>query len=98
GDSADGYPGISGIGPKTAALLIQRHGAIEQFPPEALGTDRENALLFKKLATLRTDAPLFCDVDELRWRGTTPAFESAPEKVGDARLESHVLELQQQVT
>ncbi len=54
---------------KTAARLIQRHGPIEQFPPEVLGDNLEAALLFKQLATLRTDAPLFADVDELRWVG-----------------------------
>lgn len=69
GDSADGYPGIPGIGAKTAARLIQRHGLIEQFPPDVLGDNLEAALLFKRLATLRTDAPLFNDIDELRWKG-----------------------------
>jgi 5'-3' exonuclease len=69
GDSADGYPGIPGIGAKTAARLIQRHGPIEQFPPEILGDHLPAALLFKQLATLRTDAPLFSDVDQLRWVG-----------------------------
>src|SRR5258706_7906379 len=59
GDAADGYPGIAGIGAKTAGRLIARHGHIEQFPTEVLGNDRERALLFKNLATLRRDAPLF---------------------------------------
>jgi len=97
GDSADGYPGISGLGPKTAASLIQRYGAIEQFPPETLGERRADALLFKKLATLRTDAPLFGDVEELRWRGTTQAFESVADKIGDARLQSRVLEIERRL-
>ena len=66
GDSADGYPGIPGIGAKTAARLIQRHGPIELFPPDVLGDQLPQALLFKRLATLRTDAPLFADVDKLR--------------------------------
>jgi len=66
GDAADGYPGVPGIGAVTAARLLNRHGAIETFPPEVLGGNRERALLFKKLATLRTDAPLFDTVDELR--------------------------------
>ena len=66
GDSADGYPGIKGIGPKGAAALISRYGTIEDFPPEALGAQRELALLFKTLATLRSDEPLFENVDELR--------------------------------
>jgi 5'-3' exonuclease len=74
GDAADGYPGIPRIGAKTAANLIARHGAIEQFPANVLGDKKELALLFKKLATLRTDAPLFSDVEALRWRGATAAF------------------------
>ncbi len=69
GDAADGYPGIAGIGAVGAARLLNKHGAIEDFPTELLGDKRELALLFKKLATLRTDAPLFRDVEELRWRG-----------------------------
>ena len=71
GDAADGYPGIAGIGAKTAARLINRHGHIEQFPGEVLGERRERALLFKTLATLRIDAPLFDNVDRLRWSGPT---------------------------
>jgi 5'-3' exonuclease len=74
GDSADGYPGIAGIGPKGAATLINRYGAIEQFPPEVLGERQRPALLFKNLATLRTDAPLFANVDELKWQGPTAEF------------------------
>ena len=69
GDAADGFPGLPGWGPKTAARLIGRYGPLEEFPLEVLGDNRERALLFKKLATLRTDAPLFGDVEELRWRG-----------------------------
>src|SRR5207248_2437364 len=71
GDAADGYPGIGGIGPVTAAQLLTRHGMIESFPPALLGNRRELALLFKDLATLRSDAPLFRDADELRWQGPT---------------------------
>src|SRR5262245_10661964 len=67
GDAADGYPGIPKIGAKTAARLIALYGAIHQFPPDILGDHMEVALLFKKLATLRTDAPLFTDVEALRW-------------------------------
>jgi len=76
GDAADGYPGIAGIGSVTATRLLNQHGAIQDFPPEVLGERREQALLFKRLATLRTDAPLFKNVDELRWRGATPGFET----------------------
>ena len=87
GDAADGYPGIAGIGVKTAARLIDRHGAIEDFPGDVLsGDDREHALLFKDLATLRTDAPLFDDVEELRWRGPTGGFAAWVERLGDPRL------------
>jgi 5'-3' exonuclease len=86
GDAADGYPGIPGIGSATAARLLNRHGMIEDFPPAVLGDRRELALLFKHLATLRTDALLFRDVDELRWRGPTDAFAAYVERLGDARL------------
>jgi 5'-3' exonuclease len=86
GDAADGYPGIDGIGEVTAARLIVRYGPIEEFPPEVLGERRALALLFKDLATLRTDAPLFADVEDLRWRGPTDAFEAWAAKIGDARL------------
>ena len=86
GDAADGYPGIAGIGAVTAARLLNEHGPIESFPPSVLGDKREDALLFKKLATLKTDAPLFQNVDELRWRGPTPSFAAVVKKIGDARL------------
>lgn len=86
GDSADGYPGIAGIGPATAARLLNRHGAMEGFPPEVLGDKREMALLFKKLATLRTDAPLFRDVETLRWRGATGEFAAYTERMGEPRV------------
>ena len=94
GDAADGYPGIAGYGAKTAARVINRHGHIEQFPPELLGEQRENALLFKDLATLRTDAPLFDDVDELRWDGPHAEFGAFAEKI-DARLAARVAKLTQ---
>jgi 5'-3' exonuclease len=90
GDSADGYPGIAGIGPKGAASLLTRHGRIEDFPAEVLGERRALALLFKKLATLRTDAPVFAAVDELRWRGPTAGFGEFQERLGDARLAARV--------
>ena len=86
GDSADGYPGIPGIGKVTAARLLGTHGAIEQFPPEVLGENRALALLFKDLATLRTDERLFGDVDELAWRGPTAAFAETATMLGDDRL------------
>jgi 5'-3' exonuclease len=86
GDSADGYPGLPGYGAKTAARLIARHGHLEDFPPEQLGASRDEALLFKRLATLRTDAPLFDDVDALQWRGPTERFGATAETIGDGRL------------
>lgn len=86
GDAADGYPGIEGIGRMTAARLILRYGAIENFPPTVLGEQREQALLFKDLATLRTDAPLFATVDELMWHGPTDAFAARVTLLGDERL------------
>jgi len=94
GDAADGYPGILGIGPITAARLLNRHGTIENFPPAVLGEDQRGlALLFKDLATLRTDARLFQDVDELLWRGPTNAFAACSERLGDARLLERCLKL-----
>ncbi|MHB1344624.1 MAG: 5'-3' exonuclease [Thermoleophilia bacterium] len=86
GDSADGFPGIRGIGAKSAAGLLNRYGAIEQFPPDVLGDRRDLALLFKDLATLRDDVPLYSDVDELKWRGPTVGFEAWAARVGDLDL------------
>lgn len=86
GDSADGYPGIPGIGPTTAARLLNRHGPIESFPPDLLVDRREEALLFKDLATLRVDAPLFDDVEDLRWRGPRRDFAGWAERMGDPKL------------
>jgi 5'-3' exonuclease len=86
GDSADGYPGIDGIGEVGAARLIGQHGAIEDFPPAVLGGGRDMALLFKRLATLRSDAPLFANVDELRWRGPASSFPEWGARLGDPRL------------
>jgi 5'-3' exonuclease len=98
GDAADGYPGIPGYGPKTAASLINLHGPIEKFPSDLLKDKRKNAMLFKKLATLKTDAPLFDDVEELRWRGSTKAFRSMTEKIGDARLATRVAKLEKRLS
>jgi 5'-3' exonuclease len=91
GDTADGYPGIDGIGAVTAARLVSRYGAIEDFPPEIVGERRAQALLFKQLATLRTDAALFADVDELRWRGPTDSFAASAAELGDARIVARAL-------
>ncbi|SHG42737.1 5'-3' exonuclease [Chryseolinea serpens] len=86
GDSADGYPGITGIGKTGAAQLLNQYGPIEVFPEKVLAEQREQALLFKRLATLRTDATLFSDVDELRWLGPTAAFAELTTKIGEPRL------------
>ena len=86
GDAADGYPGIPGIGAVSAARLLNKYGIIEDFPAAVLGDKRDLALLFKRLATLRTDALLFRNVDELRWRGPTDAFAACVEQMGEPRL------------
>src|SRR5438046_1763485 len=86
GDAADGYPGIPGIGARTAAQLLNRYGQIENFPSNVLGEQRDLALLFKNLATLRTDAPLFKKVETLRWRGATPAFAAWADRMEAPRL------------
>ncbi|HET6979425.1 MAG TPA: 5'-3' exonuclease H3TH domain-containing protein [Pyrinomonadaceae bacterium] len=98
GDSADGYPGIAGCGAKTAATLINRYGALENFGPDVLNEEnRALALLFKDLATLRTDAPLFKDVDEMHWRGATKDFPAVAEKVESARLMARVKKLEKRL-
>jgi 5'-3' exonuclease len=86
GDAADGYPGIPGIGATTAARLLNRHGRIEEFPLSVLGPNRDLALLFKLLATLRTDAVLFDEVEELRWRGPTNDFADYAKRIGAERV------------
>jgi 5'-3' exonuclease len=86
GDASDGYPGISGIGPKGASGLIDRFGRIEDFPKEILGERQSLALLFKRLATLRDDAPLFSDVGTLKWQGARLDFAAIAATLGDPRL------------
>ena len=86
GDAADGYPGIAGIGAITAARLLNKHGSIESFPAAILGDGLELALLFKRLATLRTDVTVWRSVDELRWRGPTDAFAAWVKRSGEGRL------------
>ena len=102
GDAADGYPGIPGFGAKSAAAVLRKFGHIEAIPDNhgqwsttvrsgstlarTLGTHRELALLFKNLATLRTDAPLFRSVDELRWKGPTPTFAAFAERIDAPEL------------
>jgi len=94
GDAADGFPGIAGLGAKTAATLINRHGHVEQFPAGVLKDENvARALLFKTLATLRTDAPLFKNVDELRWSGARASFAAVAKKIDDPRLATRVAKL-----
>lgn len=98
GDAADGYPGIKGLGAKTAASLINRFGPIEEFPAEVLNEgNRELALLFKTLATLRTDATLVSPtvgrqtrIADLEWKGPTSLFEEMTKKFGEQRLAARV--------
>lgn len=100
GDSADGFPGISGFGARTAANLLTRYrhiaDVVEASDEWAVGPGRstiarlkenmELAQLFLRLATLRTDAPLFDDVDELTWRGPLPEFEAWMANAGGDRV------------
>jgi 5'-3' exonuclease len=96
GDAADGYPGLPGVGPKTAARLIARHGPLEAFPAGALA-DRDRALLFKKLATLRIDAPVLADVESRRGGGPTAAFDEFADRIGDARLLPRVAAIEREL-
>lgn len=91
GDPQDGYPGIAGIGRATATRLLNQHGPIEAFPDTVLGPDRDRALLFKHLATLKTDAPLFHNVEQLQWVGPTQEFAAWEARIGDKRLSERVL-------
>jgi 5'-3' exonuclease len=86
GDTADGFPGIAGIGPVTAARLLNRYGTIEELPSDVLNEGRDLALLFKDLATLRAEAPIFAKVEELEWTGPLDGFAAWAERVGDAGL------------
>jgi len=86
GDTADGYPGIDGIGKAGAARLINKYGPIESFPSSVLGDRQALALRFKELATLKADLPLFANIDELQWHGPTDRFAAVAAKVADDRL------------
>lgn len=86
GDKADGYPGIPGFGAVGASKALLKHGPIDAFPDEVLGERKPLALLFKDLATLRTNHAAFESVDELRWKGPTADFPAWTEKIGDGRL------------
>jgi 5'-3' exonuclease len=97
GDAADGYPGIAGIGAVSAARLLNQYGPIEAFPAGVLGEHLEGALLFKRLATLRTDARLFSDVEALRWRGPRRAFGKWAARIDAPQLLRRALEVQARV-
>ena len=99
GDSADGYPGIPGWGAKSSAAALSRYGHIENIPIQeqegrlarSLRDNWELAVLFRKLATLRTDADLFDSVEALRWRGPTPQASRLATQIGaEALLERAV--------
>ena len=95
GDSADGYPGIKGIGTRTAATLINRCGHIEDFPDDVLSqANRKLALLFKDLATLRADFPLFRHIDELEWHGPSASFESIAKRMDSLSVTRRIAALQ----
>jgi 5'-3' exonuclease len=103
GDSADGYPGLPGWGAKSSATVLAKFGHIESIPPssrdwhvnvmnsatlaDTLDRQRKLALLFRTLATLKTDIPLFRSVDELRWSGPTPAFDAIGKLLDKAVIE-----------
>ena len=97
GDAADGYPGIAGIGSVSAARLLNQHGAIENFPAGVLGDKKDMALLFKRLATLRSDVPLFGSVQELRWRGPTNSFANFVDRLDDPRVLRRALDAQRRL-
>lgn len=86
GDSADGYPGIPGIGKVSAAQLLNKYGPIDEFPAAVLKGSLEEAMLYKELATLRTDAALFDSSDDLKWNGPTKTFASFAESIGEPKL------------
>ncbi|MGH7368662.1 MAG: 5'-3' exonuclease [Candidatus Rokuibacteriota bacterium] len=109
GDSADGYPGLPGWGATSAATVLARYGHLEHIPRVAAEWDvsvrgslrlaatlteqRERALLFRQLATLRTDAPIGVDVDALRWTGPRPDFEAWSERLGTPALHERAASL-----
>ena len=103
GDAADGYPGLPGWGAKSTAAVLARYGHLESIPADSrtwgvnaanpgrlaltLVRERDRAFLFRDLATLRTNIPLFESVDDLRWTGPTPAFADRAAQLGIASPE-----------
>jgi 5'-3' exonuclease len=104
GDTADGYPGLAGWGAKSTAAVLAKFGHLESIPEDwrewhvnasnagalahTLSQEREQAMLFRTLATLRTDIPLFDDVEQLRWDGPTESFEALAARFDAAKTES----------
>jgi 5'-3' exonuclease len=104
GDTADGYPGLKGWGAKSTAAVLAKFLHLEAIPADSrewhvnatnagalsdvLVREKENALLFRKLATLHTDIPLFEDLDQLRWKGPTPEFEGIAARLDAALTEA----------
>ena len=104
GDAADGYPGLRGWGAKSSAAVLAKFVHLESIPTDwrewrvnvanpsaladTLSRERDQALLFRTLATLRTDIPLFDDVDQLRWNGPTPEFAALGARLDAARTET----------
>lgn len=102
GDSADGYPGLPGWGAKSSAAVLAKFGHLEAIPADCrewrvnaanasaladtLCRERDRAMLFRTLATLRTDIMLFNDVDELRWHGPTAAFDVLAARLDGAAI------------
>ena len=102
GDNADGFPGLPGWGARSAATILAEYGHLESIPRDAsdwrvrvrgaerlawtLGERRDEALLFRRLATLRTDIPVFDSVEDLRWRGPRPEFEALCRSMRAERL------------
>ncbi|MBA3648644.1 MAG: flap endonuclease [Chitinophagales bacterium] len=97
GDTADGYPGIPGIGKIGAARLLNQYGPIEAFPADILGIQSKKALLFKQLATLRTDAALFSDLDQLQWHGPKSSFAALATRLGEHRLLNRAIAVAEKV-
>ena len=101
GDAADGYPGLPGWGAKSSAAVLARYHHFEAIPEDSrnwgvnaanaatlaatFARERDRAFLFRDLATLRTDIPVFGDVEELRWGGPTAAFAPLAAKMDRAR-------------
>jgi 5'-3' exonuclease len=103
GDSADGYPGLPGWGAKSAAAVLAKFGHLEEIPvdwrtwgvnasrpgalAQTLEQERERVLLFRDLATLREDIPLFESVDQLQWSGPTPGFQALAARLEAAKVD-----------